>query len=136
MYPVFPWILKDYTSPELDLTSPDVFGDLSKPMGALDDTPLRQLKTRCVPPAEGGRGSYLYSAGYSSPLCVFIWLVRVGPYASMHIKAQSGRFDIPARLFTSVARAYELSSSTVGDYRELIPEFFLRLCFSAECKQI
>jgi hypothetical protein len=42
----------------------------------------------------------------------------------MHIRAQSGRFDVPARLFTSVGSAYELSTTTVGDYRELLPEFF------------
>ena len=29
-YPVFPWILKDYTSGELDLHNPAVFRDLSK----------------------------------------------------------------------------------------------------------
>ncbi|KAH0239987.1 beach-domain-containing protein, partial [Aureobasidium melanogenum] len=32
-YPVFPWILADYTSEELDLTDPRSFRDLSKPMG-------------------------------------------------------------------------------------------------------
>jgi hypothetical protein len=33
-YPIFPWILADYQSEELDLTNPKVFRDLSKPMGA------------------------------------------------------------------------------------------------------
>ena len=33
---VFPWILKDYESDELDLRDPSIFRDLSKPMGALD----------------------------------------------------------------------------------------------------
>jgi neurobeachin-like protein 1/2 len=32
-YPVFPWILKDYTSETLDLTDPNVFRDFSKPIG-------------------------------------------------------------------------------------------------------
>ena len=34
-YPVFPWVLSDYTSETLDLRSPAVYRDLSKPMGAL-----------------------------------------------------------------------------------------------------
>ncbi len=38
-YPVFPWVIADYTSAELDLTNPASFRDLSKPMGAL--TPAR-----------------------------------------------------------------------------------------------
>ena len=33
-YPVFPWVLADYKSEELDLTNPKTFRDLTKPMGA------------------------------------------------------------------------------------------------------
>jgi hypothetical protein len=55
---------------------------------------------------------------------------------SVHLAAAAGtvhflahsiperRFNGPVRRFTSVESAYELSIMTVGDYRELIPEFF------------
>jgi hypothetical protein len=33
-YPVFPWILADYESEELDLSKPETFRCLEKPMGA------------------------------------------------------------------------------------------------------
>lgn len=36
-YPVFPWILSDYTSEKLDLSNCGSFRDLSKPVGALDE---------------------------------------------------------------------------------------------------
>ena len=36
-YPIFPWILADYTNDELDLLNPASFRDLSKPMGAQTD---------------------------------------------------------------------------------------------------
>lgn len=36
-YPVFPWVLADYTSTELDLNNPASFRDLSKPMGAQNE---------------------------------------------------------------------------------------------------
>ena len=29
-YPVFPWVLKDYTSHEVDIKDPNVYRDLSK----------------------------------------------------------------------------------------------------------
>ena len=45
-YPVFPWILSDYTSEELDLSDPKVFRDLSKPVGALNPDRLEQLVDR------------------------------------------------------------------------------------------
>lgn len=35
-YPVFPWIIKDFKSEVLDLKDPNVYRDLSKPIGALN----------------------------------------------------------------------------------------------------
>lgn len=35
-YPVFPQIIRDHHSPELDLNNPQTFRDLSSPMGAQD----------------------------------------------------------------------------------------------------
>ncbi|KPM06462.1 BEACH domain containing protein 1 [Sarcoptes scabiei] len=45
-YPVFPWILADYQSNELDLNNPSTFRDLSKPMGAQTPERLEQFKKR------------------------------------------------------------------------------------------
>ena len=45
-YPVFPWILADYTSTVLDLTDPKTFRDLSKPMGALGLKRAKQYRDR------------------------------------------------------------------------------------------
>ena len=39
-YPVFPWVLADYTSIHLDLDKVGTFRDLTLPMGAL--TPARK----------------------------------------------------------------------------------------------
>lgn len=32
-YPIFPWVIKDYTSSTLDLNNPETFRDLSQPIG-------------------------------------------------------------------------------------------------------
>jgi hypothetical protein len=118
IYPVFPWVLADYTAQALEL-SPAVLRDLAKPMVAIGDARLAELKAKA-----DGRPPYLCSACYSSPLCIYIWLLRLEPFTSMHIRAQNGRFDVPSRIFTSVRLSYELATSLVGDYRELVPEFF------------
>ena len=39
-------MISDYTSLELDLNNPEVYRDLSKPMGALNPERLRSLKER------------------------------------------------------------------------------------------
>ena len=40
-YPVFPWVLADYTSSSLDLNQASTYRDLSKPVGALDSKRLQ-----------------------------------------------------------------------------------------------
>ena len=39
-YPVFPWVLSDYSSESLDLTKAATFRDLSKPVGGLNEKRL------------------------------------------------------------------------------------------------
>jgi hypothetical protein len=45
-YPVYPWVLSDYTSPTIDLNNPAVYRDLSKPIGALNEKRLQQFVER------------------------------------------------------------------------------------------
>lgn len=45
-YPVFPWILADYSSETLDLSDHRVYRDLAKPIGALNPERLAQLINR------------------------------------------------------------------------------------------
>ena len=45
-YPVFPWIVQDYDSEELDCHNPATFRDLSKPMGAQTPERLKQFRKR------------------------------------------------------------------------------------------
>lgn len=45
-YPVFPWVIADYTSAELDLTNPKSYRDLTKPVGALNSDRFEKLKAR------------------------------------------------------------------------------------------
>lgn len=45
-YPVFPWILADYDSEELDFTDPATFRDFMRPMGAQSPERLEQFRKR------------------------------------------------------------------------------------------
>ena len=45
-YPVFPWVLADYDSEQLDLNRPSTFRDFTKPMGAQSPDRLQQFKKR------------------------------------------------------------------------------------------
>ena len=45
-YPIFPWVLKDYTSNVLDLQNPDVFRDFSKPIGIQNPKNINEVKSK------------------------------------------------------------------------------------------
>lgn len=45
-YPVFPWIISDYVSAEIDLNDEKYYRDLTKPVGALNEERLRNLRER------------------------------------------------------------------------------------------
>lgn len=124
-YPVFPWVLADYTSEELDLDDPATFRDLTKPMGA--QTPSRQaeFKSRYDSLIEIGESPFHYGTHYSSAMAIASYLIRLPPFVDSFILLQGGTFDHADRLFFSVRKAWESSSRDSGsDVRELIPEFF------------
>jgi hypothetical protein len=132
-YPVFPWILSDYTSTELDLSNPAVYRDLSKPMGALGESRARQFRERfealqslaedednADEPPPFHYGTHYSCAGY-----VLYYLLRLEPYTRLHMALQGGKFDKSDRLFRDMRASWESASrDNLQDVRELIPEFF------------
>ncbi|KAI4252235.1 MAG: hypothetical protein LQ352_004401 [Teloschistes flavicans] len=127
-YPVFPWVLADYSSEELDLTDPRSFRDLSKPMGC--QTPERQaeFRDRYQSFAEMGDHNappFHYGTHYSTAMIVTSYLIRLQPFVQSYLLLQGGSFDHPDRLFYSVEKAWvSASRENMTDVRELIPEFF------------
>jgi hypothetical protein len=45
-FPVFPWVIADYTSERLDLSDPATYRDFSRPVGALDEKRLAFFRER------------------------------------------------------------------------------------------
>ena len=128
-YPVFPWVLCDYSSAELDLRNPAVFRDLAKPVGALNAERLQSFEERFQSLRELGEEAgdlppFLYGTHYSTPGYVLHYLVRVEPFALFHIDLQSGSFDEYPRLFNSVEAAWRSSLESATDVKELTPEWF------------
>lgn len=132
-YPVFPWILADYTSAELDLDDPRTFRDLSKPMGALSPKRAQQYLERYqtmnefyyTEELDGAAPPFFYGTHYSCAGYVLHYLIRLQPYASMSLALQGGHFDKADRLFVNVEHAWlSASQDNLQDVRELIPEFF------------
>lgn len=118
-YPVFPWVLTDYTSQEINLKDERVYRDLSKPIGAINSDRLEKLKERCE---EMDEPKYLYGSHYSTPGFVLFYLVRKFPHLMLCL--QNGRFDHPDRMFNNVGETFKNCLSNMSDFKELIPEFY------------
>ena len=126
-YPVFPWVIADYTSKKLKLDDPATFRDLSKPIGALNEERLTYLRERYLgmPPEDKEMGippPFLYGTHYSTPAYVLFYLVRSAPEYMLCL--QSGRFDAPDRLFINIHDTWNSVLNNASDLKELIPEFY------------
>lgn len=134
-YPVFPWVLQDFTSSELNLKDPKVYRDLSKPIGALNGERLSGFRERFEDMVEmeeemedtdiGGSGAmppFMYGTHYSTPGYVVYYLLRKDP--QLMLRLQNGRFDMPDRLLHSIEEAWQGVITSTTDLKELIPEFY------------
>ena len=143
-YPVFPWIITNYTNKEIpDLTLDNNPNNLNnnkyipiiRPMG----TPVGMFDF--TEEAKERKDNYLmnfsnrdeknpddnydrYGSHYSTGLNLTYYLVRVFPYSYTRIEMQGKNFDDPNRLFNALDNSFECVISQKSDLRELIPEFF------------
>ncbi|XP_069810685.1 lysosomal-trafficking regulator [Dendropsophus ebraccatus] len=136
-YPVFPFILGDYTSETLDLSSSLIYRNLVKPIAVQskekedryidnykyleDEYSKADREDDPMPPVQ----PYHYGSHYSNSGTVLHFLVRLPPFTKMFLAYQDQSFDIPDRTFHSMNTTWRLSSyESMTDVKELIPEFF------------
>lgn len=120
-YPVFPWVLCDFSSNKLDLTNPASYRDMTKPVGALNQERLEYFRNRLLGMHDMGE-DFLYGTHYSAPGYVLYYLVRSMPEHMLCL--QNGKFDAPDRMFHSIEQCYQCVLTNHADVKELIPEFF------------
>ncbi|XP_038664837.1 neurobeachin-like protein 2 isoform X1 [Scyliorhinus canicula] len=125
-YPVFPWIICDYTSEELDLDNPNVFRDLSRPIGVVNDKHAKDVKEKyeSFEDTTGDIDKFHYGTHYSNAAGVMHYMIRIEPFTTLHIQLQSGRFDCADRQFHSIPAAWQVRIDNPVDVKELTPEFF------------
>eukprot|EP00547_Thalassionema_nitzschioides_P013532 CAMPEP_0194248144 /NCGR_PEP_ID=MMETSP0158-20130606/17690_1 /TAXON_ID=33649 /ORGANISM="Thalassionema nitzschioides, Strain L26-B" /LENGTH=1284 /DNA_ID=CAMNT_0038984355 /DNA_START=239 /DNA_END=4090 /DNA_ORIENTATION=+ len=150
-YPVFPWVLKDYTSDKLDFNDPMIYRDFSKAMGALNEERLAYFEARLSQLSSVGGGNddvsttqpisnsnnnddscayedasismrFLYGTHYSAPGYILYYLVRCRPEHMLCL--QNGKFDTPDRMFHSMQHCWNCALTNHADVKELIPEFY------------
>lgn len=142
-YPVFPWIIADYSSPSLDLTKVSTFRDLSCSTAALNPDrvargrEMYQESMKLASPfiaktkSRGSRSrdqkplqAWMFGSHYSNPGIVVHYLVRSHP--RLMLRLFDGHFDVPERMFTSIPGAWDSLRQWDSDVKELIPQFYMQ----------
>uniref|UniRef100_A0A3B3BAU9 Neurobeachin n=1 Tax=Oryzias melastigma TaxID=30732 RepID=A0A3B3BAU9_ORYME len=123
-YPVFPWVITNYDSEELDLTLPSNFRDLSKPIGALNPKRAAFFSDRYESWEDDQVPKFHYGTHYSTSSFTLMWLLRIEPFTTFFLNFQGGKFDHADRTFSSVSRAWRNCQRDTSDVKELIPEFY------------
>uniref|UniRef100_A0A669BXS0 Neurobeachin n=1 Tax=Oreochromis niloticus TaxID=8128 RepID=A0A669BXS0_ORENI len=123
-YPVFPWVITNYDSEELDLTLPSNFRDLSKPIGALNPKRAAFFSERYETWEDDQVPKFHYGTHYSTSSFTLMWLLRIEPFTTFFLNFQGGKFDHADRTFSSVSRAWRNCQRDTSDVKELIPEFY------------
>jgi len=126
-YAVFPWVVQDYSSTNLDLHDPGTFRDLSRPIAALNPARVRHGREMyaALQSTGGDDPPWMYGSHYSNPGLVVFYLARQHP--QMMLRLQNGKFDAPDRLFSSISGTWESVLRWNSDVKELIPQFYTLL---------
>lgn len=102
-YPIFPWVITDYRSSEIDLNNPKIYRDLSKPLA-----PLSEKATH-------------FPQFYLTGETVISYLSNLQPYRSMQTLSNPS----PSYRFSdSISNYFDGMLAKGGTIQEAIPEFF------------
>ncbi|XP_054002539.1 lysosomal-trafficking regulator isoform X2 [Hylaeus anthracinus] len=134
-YPVFPFVLADYTSEKIDFNNPQIYRNFKRPMAVQDKKNeqhyinnynyLKQTLSEGLNLIALNQEPFHYGSHYSNSGTVLHFLVRLPPFTSMFLCYQDNNFDIPDRTFHALATTWRLTScDSTTDVKELIPEFF------------
>ncbi|XXG77782.1 hypothetical protein AAC387_Pa08g1869 [Persea americana] len=115
-YPIFPWILSDYSSKNLELGNPSSYRDLSKPIGALNADRLKKFQERYTRFDHPTIPKFHYGSHYSSARTVLYYLVRVEPFTTLPIPGE--------RIFSDIGATWTGVLEDMNDVKELVPELF------------
>ncbi|MGH0167073.1 UNVERIFIED_CONTAM: hypothetical protein FKN15_052463 [Acipenser sinensis] len=116
-YPVFPWVITNYDSEELDLTLPSNFRDLSKPIGALNPKRAAFFSDRFESWEDDQVPKFHYGTHYSTSSFSLMWLLRIEPFTTFFLNLQGGKFDHADRSFSSVSRAWRNCQRDTSDVK-------------------
>ena len=119
-YPIYPWILSDFSSKELDFNNINIYRDFNYPIYAQSEESRENLELKYDNFDEISGFKYHSGSHYSNAGFVCYFLIRVKPFSISNAEIQGEYFDTTDRLFYNM----EYLSQLQEKYQELIPDLF------------
>ena len=119
-YPIYPWVLSNYSSKELYLNDKNSYRDFLYPIYAQDEETRENLKTKYESFDVDKEYKYHSGSHYSNAGFVCYYLIRVKPYSQLAAEVQGEFFDTTDRLFFNIESFYKVNEK----FQELIPDIF------------
>ena len=119
-YPVYPWILSDFSSKKLDYNNPNIYRDFKYPIYAQTEENRENLAIKYENLEGIEEHNYFSGSHYSNAGFVCYYLIRIKPFSISAAEIQGEYFDTTDRLFWNIENLAQLNEK----YQELIPELF------------
>ena len=124
-YPIFPWVIADYTSPKLSYIKESTYRNLKYPISGISKEKREKgmEKYELLRSDSDMMAPFQYGSHYSAARMVLGYLLRTEPFASRLLKFE-GQADSSARMFHTIETQWSACNYDSMDNKELIPEFF------------
>jgi len=123
-YPIFPWVLSNYVTNKLDLTHPNNFRDFNCPIGCLNEKTQKVCRDKYQEFEDNIIPKFHHGTHYSTYGHILFYLIRLLPFTELASELQGGKVDLADRLFSELDSSWQICMNSLGDVKELIPEFF------------
>ena len=123
-YFVFPWVL-NHDEREYRGEGRQVYRNFTENVGCQSSDSKREAQKRYALMMEANMQPCHFGSHYSTSGVVSYYLIRLEPFVQAAITLQDGKFDVADRIFSSIEAAWRGCLNNSGDFKELIPEFFL-----------
>jgi hypothetical protein len=121
-YPIFPWVIQDFSSKTINFDNPSQMRDFKYPLGSQEE---ENRKKFIQGPQQKDLGvDYHYGCYYSCCGGILDFLIRIQPFTSENKKINQGQFDLPDRIFSNLKKTWNEVKFGMNSNREMIPEFF------------
>ena len=123
-YPIFPWILSNYSEPLIDLNEKSNYRNLRCSIGGISEIKRSKIDGK-IKVMNDDKDLDIYQLGthYMAGRMALGYLFRAEPFSSILLHFEKGR-DSPSRMFQAIGHTWKSGIGDTSDNKELVPELF------------